>query len=1272
MGEAKRRAAEITKLKEQTRRQEELSLASAFATLASFAGRTPDESPLFVALQNKLRAYDRNATATAVAALLTVPTLQANCYRLEVLQQLALANCKGTVIPKASDIVGWINSDLAEVAYMEDPPEDVFVMEVVSQAGGFKVLGGLWEIPDSGTNLLINSIETLGRPAQLAWLEPAYQLLRVSDLTLSRAGLQRWDAQLSVAKSRLSDISDADLTLWRNRITFSAEDLNAKGVDPTKLDLFTLTDHDIGSSGDPEEWTMKSFSKPLLKCGENLILAFPTSVTYAVRKSVIERAAASGQLSGLNRAVALTAVQHAERMFRASSRHDVTALPLPAHLSIDRGPFRSFIFRVGRLRVIHIVVLQDPLEQFSVACLREPSQLTESDEAKLDRHIASVRTYIESLGSLDRGYTIALSGHLGQGTALSAPKSRAKWTYEVTRLSFLEFILQTSDAPLDKLILLLTQRHSLELAGVHLPNYNGLLNLYAYWLDNGHTLRIPDMGHDQPGLVQIATNYILRYRIERRQALDIHCEPTSTGKTAVVIRANSDSIYGSVKNAHAYLDISYFTTERQSFCVITRGTAVWITLLTKTSDPHHHKMMHELWEGLQLLLSRTLAQHIPVLTFALPAVEILLDFRSVLPTERALEKGLPSELQVEKGTESTVSIRASQGFLAAFGGSKNTGELLLVSRVIEALRLLSDDTESFWNSVGDSALQILGSSDAKILHAFTAIGPIRHLLSSDPRPTYRLPEEYMDAAIRDAFTWMPSTEEKVVLDQDESCKTLNQAVSHLLNKIAAKLRRFDRRALVVELLHAHETLIRDQQRWAMTARAVMALHGEQEGTTAALKQEQNRSQAKLTLRALVEASVCECSVSGGIPPDGHAIDEVFGLMWALIQLGRDSEAIYHRLSTKGITIFPSGAYSFTADLLAELGGPYTIDSFRANYEAAADDYDQWVSPRLSEKPDDTTDRYESSEFRTAFDTEYSLSFDVFLDICGVLLDAALEAEAVVVDLSRANLIELCQSRGIKEADLDHFLQAFQLSSRPTWAPQPPLAKPQDVQPWRFERRLSVMLRPLIECVSGKEARYVFGAATTQQAISYVLDCTERGKFDKDVFRSSQMRSYIGRRVDALGAEFTKRVATTLQEFGWTIKTEVKMSTLGAGKNPNLGDIDVLAWRGDGRVLAIECKRLKTARSVAEIALTCDRFRGNAGDHLFKHLRRFRWLKDNVDKLAKFVGLDPDLVTIRAPLVTSANVPFRYLQGLDIAADDIWSFSQLQTYCLPQPTNSNPL
>lgn len=1113
-------------------------------SLASLAAFGALEAPAIVRLAQDLARYNKMPAAIAVAGMLTCPRLQANCYRLELLQQLIILNSRGEIAPTASQFFDWINGELGEIAYMEDPPEDVFVMNIVSQKGSFRVLGGLWEIPDAAANLLIKAVESYGGDTQLAWLRPVHALLRLSDLVLERALLNRWDTEPSEAKIDLTPVPESEIAAWGKRVEFTREDLVNNNIDPTLLERFVFTDADLAVSDDITEQCPYLFAKPLLRFGDTLVLALPTAVTYAARRAVIDQAIADGQLDGLQSALMSKVVKHVMRIM-SSSNHDVEPLSLPPAVRGKPGSFQSFAFRVGRLRIVHLLIVKDPLEQFANACIYAPSCLDDEEEKALNRHVADMREYIESLGDFDFGYTIPLLGHLGQGFALTPPNHRQKWIYEATRLNFLEFILQNSDAPLDRLILLLTQRATMEATGLHLPNYNGLLNLYAFWIDNGHTLRIAEMAHDQHGYLQIATDYVLQFRLARRQAIDMHCEVTVGGAPAVVVRANSDSIYESMQAVPAYLNISNLTSQRESFCIRSAGTVVWITLLTRTNDKHHHMMMHELWEGLQLLVYRALENHNPSLRFHAPAIEIVLDFMRVMPSAQARENDAPGDdLELLEHRElPVVCVRAEPGFLGRFGGVTNTGEQLLVSRIISALRLLANFVDYSASSCDHEALMVLGGVDAKILHAFAATGPVEYLLASDTRRVFRLPAEYVDASIRTAFTWMPAHKDALVLDRTTSCETLNATVAHLLKQIVARLARFDRTALVADLLHAHETLLRDQQRWRATARAVRALYGVKAGTDAAHSSERERSQAKLTLRALAEAAVCECIVSDGIAPDGHAIDELFGLMWSLLQIGRDSETIYHGLSSEGITIHPSGAYSFTADILDEVGGRFTIESFRTNFEASAADYEKWVVPQQPAAANPTRDTIESTEFQQAFLAEFGLSSDAFIEICSSLLDTAIEQAAVVVRLSRHALVESCKNRGVTEANIDCFLTAFSLSARPTWAPQRPLAEPRDVQPWRFERRLSLMLRPLVECTGASGTLYVYGAATLQQSSAYVLDSIARGKFDKDVFRSTQMRSYIGRRVDTLGAAFTQRVAMALASMGWQTRTEVKMSAL---------------------------------------------------------------------------------------------------------------------------------
>ena len=106
-----------------------------------------------------------------------------------------------------------------------------------------------------------------------------------------------------------------------------------------------------------------------------------------------------------------------------------------------------------------------------------------------------------------------------------------------------------------------------------------------------------------------------------------------------------------------------------------------------------------------------------------------------------------------------------------------------------------------------------------------------------------------------------------------------------------------------------------------------------------------------------------------------------------------------------------------------------------------------------------------------------------------------------------------------------------------------------------------------------------------------------------------------------------------------------MTELGAP--PDYGDIDVLAWREAGEVQIIECKCLYLARTVAEIAEICARFRGEAKDELAKHVRRVAWIEGRLERLRTAVGFVPAPRKLTHRLVTNTHVPMRYMEGLPV-------------------------
>lgn len=1224
-----------------------------------FANEGQLSTPEVQQLANVLRGYDKRGAVSIVAGLLTVPKLQANCFRFELLVQLIAANCMGKKKPTWQHISHWLNRQLSAVAWAEDPPEDVFVSNVVTRSGDFLVLGGLWEVPDSATRLLIECIELHGGDEQREWLGPVNALLAVSDLVLRRSGLVRWQNEPSTPKERVLLTPNMPIHEWSQRITISREALDAEQIPLAMLEEFIFPDDkavDLMLQSNQESLLHE---KPLLRFGTELVLALPTAVTYAVRRFIIKSAKAAGQLETLQTVLMDSVLTQADRVMQGGSRHGIERVELPAHLCGVPSLCRSLAYRVGKRRLVHLLIMPDSLEQFASTGLLNPTDFGDKDLIAVNQHLADLRLHLESTEEIDSAHSLLLLGHLGQAYIFTPPPPRAHWTFNPCRLHDLDLLLRNSDAPLDKLVLLLIQRGKEEQSGLHLPNINGLPNLFAYWLKEGHSLRAADIPHDKSAYLQIGTDFVMGLRRSRRQEIDEHCKCHIGGKHVVVVHANSDSVYESVKSIPVFVSITHLQAGHLSFCLDHGRTTVWITVLAG-SHSIVRNLAYKMWEGLQILVHRALELSDPPISFPYSEIEIIFDMRSVVvPQEASGDLSLEKSLKVQYHREKPVAkIAAEPGFFRSFSGVGNQGEKGLLAQFIFVFRMLAGHQGVLLEDCETEAAYVLGGDEAKIIHLFQTFNPLEFLLSNDQRSTFRRPDEHVDAVLHSVFSWRPSSSKKQVLDLESSRIALNAAVTHLMESIITGLARYNRQAMVMELLHAHETLIRDKNRWRSTARAVMALYGVNEGTDAAEQREKERSQSALTIRALVEAAICECPVQGGLQPDGYSVDELFGLMCALIELGRDSETIYHGMASTGISIYPNGSYGFVADILDMVGHPYTMESFRVTYAAAAADYESWVLPSDPDTAGSTSGEAQSPKFLRAFEAEYKISFGHFLDAVAALLDAVIDRNSVVTTLTSQEISKLCIDRGLTQAEVDALLSSFSLSLRPTWPPQRPYASPKDVEPWSFGRRLSVMLRPIVECGPEEPKTYAIGAGTFRESIGYVLDSIFNGRFDDKSFSSTQMRSYIGARNEVLGYEFTQSVANRLVDLGWQVETEVPMTKLGASKNPNLGDIDVLAWAPNGKVLAIECKRLKSARTVSEIALTCDRFRGYANDRLSKHLRRVRWLEEHRGMLAKFTGLPEAAIKLRAPLVTSAPVPFRYLKDLPIKVEDILHFGDL--------------
>ena len=163
---------------------------------------------------------------------------------------------------------------------------------------------------------------------------------------------------------------------------------------------------------------------------------------------------------------------------------------------------------------------------------------------------------------------------------------------------------------------------------------------------------------------------------------------------------------------------------------------------------------------------------------------------------------------------------------------------------------------------------------------------------------------------------------------------------------------------------------------------------------------------------------------------------------------------------------------------------------------------------------------------------------------------------------------------------ERLLAAFTLPIRSRWdAELPPRCSKLDVYPWRFRRNLSLLMRPLV-LVRTEPRGWLISAPFFEKSAQCLTGNIYEGRLPDRFFGSRELRAYIGSIVDKHGHAFAEQVAITFRNSGYNTRTEVRLTELETPRDPDLGDVDVLAWSERGTdVFITECKRLTPALTV---------------------------------------------------------------------------------------------
>ncbi len=1208
----------------------------------------------YPALIKELKKYDPVKVAATMGGLLTLPALQSNCLRLEILTHLALAFCRGHKTP-GEEFIRRSFSAIGQGEYgsYEDPAEDVFVASIETPRGNFRVLEGIWESAGFFLQRIVNLVEGMPDRDDCNDLrECVYSLLQLSDIVCERAKLTRYMLGNPVPQKILPRHVAVRLGLLRRSVRFSEVELRKLGVSIKQLSRFCfsprnrsrLLDESIGHS------TLERY--PIVRHETAVVFVLPTAASAAIRRLVYELIDAAGM-----REVFLRALAH--EYSNVFSHTPILGGKFGPPIKFNRTEhalIAETTINVDTGRYLNLIYFIDTLEEFEKAGFAgtDPDPIRMADD--IDRGIDHVYEEVRGAEEFVDGITLLVGCGIGRGTVTSLKnKDRPNWHIESISAPDLVTLSWLPDYKELSLWRMLDGRSKLESLGVALGNINGLLNMVAWARSlEGHLVphgKLPDdfVQQGAQSLVVITQNGLRDIRHQVLETFDPHVEQDIHGRW-IRVRKEGRSFFAEDRRRPLYFVFERPNNHYPSAALVTSSRTWWCEIA-----PTQGTAGHSDYERLKMI-SVWLARAVPVLESVirdLPPGPILwtAQFKGdsgemKFPSQKTAFGDARAQIavQVDSG-EKIISTATTALFERAHFNSENVYERALVDAFVEGVASLAGKT---FDETERLALtqSIVSDTAARETHVFVARSFLDYVRDALPKSPVTIDED--DSAIQKiGLGWrVRSRSDGPHIHGKSDCMTfLNSLVKSLEDELCNDLRQFDRVATIDGLLRNHESAVVNREWWRRTSAAVLSLHDDKAAAPSVMASHDLRLNAVFqSTRILVEIGICECLLEGGRTPGKLDMTRLMTKAAQIFHLGGWSDAIRWDAMEPRLRITPLGDVHANLDFIEEVIIPFSQVTHNAEVTEAVEQY----ARNLEETSVQSTVRgiFEES-FLEAWEEQSGASLDdmrVFVDF---IEDMGVQSNKAILKVRRSELLTVkLEGRALTEKVADTILDFLTMRPRAGWRDIPDGFSAKDIQPWRFRRRLSVLRKPIIQVNDADDPPLVVAPGILRSALIYMVQSYYQGDFPDTQLRK-RMLSWSGKTRDDRGKAFNVAVAKRLNELGWRTEAEVKITKLlRKGFERDYGDVDVLVWRPElGRVLILECKDVQYRKTYGEIAEQLADFRGEINsdgkpDHLLRHLNRVEIVSKHLTALAEYIGM-ASIQSVESHLVFRNPVPMEF-------------------------------
>jgi hypothetical protein len=1188
-------------------------------------------------------------TATAFGALLIRPELQASAVRIEAMIHLAVAHCKGTQSPSGRLACQLFDYLGPVIGHMEDPAEDLMIAAIRSNYGNFRIISGLWEGAGFFLQRFVDVVQNMPRGEDFeAIRRPVIALLRLSEEMCDRANLLR---HAEGAEMPVGAVSKPQLTCWmkdRNKLSFSDADLQRLSIDPADLQpfLFEVSDSSLLLSETLGNSSLER--RPLMVLGQEYHLVLPNGISAALRYWIIDALTAQNRRESLCGALGVSYAHliHEMHLFGGVSganlkfQPDGDTLVAETCLRFDVGRTIHFVFFTDKL---------DGMEKTGLSGINPPGQAMNE---MFERRIAAGYQAAAADPDYKEGMSLLVGCGVGRGEAIAVGgEALPNWRVESCAAHDLLTMSCLHRFRTANLWRILQAKDRIQSLGLNLPNVNGLLNLVSWSRAfDGHLVPhgdVPDTSPEGGTVLLMAQNSLRDLRREAAFETDFRVEQFIDG-TWLRLRRDAPSVFEADRAAPLFGSEDPGPRGMPMVAFVSRDRVWWADV--ENPEKVDGNIAYQRWRMAGTWLSRSVFFLEEALS--LPDGPILWDL--IFHDDRE-DRRLPRERLDYETARAAIKITIDAGlsiirmeigsdFDQAIFHPENIAERALVSALIQGAALLAGEADV--DQVEAALLhRIVTDPNARHSHAFAQRGFRDHVrISGAGNKLVRITRED-DAFTRLNLGWSVRDRQlgPKIIGKAECTRFLNSVVTYLQDDLIHSLRAFHREQILQILLINHELAVDDRDRWLRTSSALMGLHGKTSDTVSRIiKAEQSLNAVFQSTRTLVEMAICECPLEAGAKPGKLDLSLLMAKASLLFEIGGWSDAIRWDVMKPEIHVTPLGDLHANFSFLQDIIQPHAYAASGVRIEHAVSGY----ATNLEERP--TSESVEGdldNKFVEAWNEQIGAKIDQVRLFIDAIEQMGLEADKKVIKVERARLKALSFGDYALEPDtVDRILDVLTLATRQNWRDVPEGYEERDRHPWRFRRRLSFLRRPILDWDPSSETLLI-APGMLRDALMYLYSLYESGDFPRNQLKPKMAAWHAfanGRR----GTIFAEEVAQAMRADGWKAEVEVKVTKLlGRGFEKDHGDVDVLAWRDDGRVLAIECKDVQFRKTLGEMSEQLADFRGEIRsngkrDELRKHLDRMEVIRGHLSLVAKYTGLT-SLDGVESHLLFRNPVPMEF-------------------------------